>query len=210
MVVLLTGFDGTTIRGKRFDGTKHSIEYSTSLENAATADIEITYYYRRFEFNSQNPVAFELLCRLQFQWLTVRWSDFIQWLYNKKSLVTVERFDLLRMMVDRTIERPNIIFHPVYLAGDKSRRAVFHPGFKRTTAYYSLLLNSLVEDGLVEKTNNEYKITPKAFGALSEYEDEKRRHISANRLQFLVAFFGIVSAIGTLVQAWPVLKDLFK
>lgn len=204
--MLVGGFDGETVYGRRFENDENILDATISLEEAAAADVEIVFYYRRFQFTSQNPIAFEIIRGLQFHRITADWSYFVQWFYNKKSLATVERFDLLRLMIDRTIERPDIVFHPVYLAGDQSRRAIFHPGFARTTAYYKLLLNSLVADGLVEKVNNEYKITPQAFGALSEYEDEKRRHTSANRLQFWVAFFGIVSAIGTLAQAWPIIK----
>ncbi|WDZ97330.1 hypothetical protein Herbaro_05950 [Herbaspirillum sp. WKF16] len=208
--MLVSSMHENTVVGLELLGDSYQVQVSTTLEDAAAAGFDVDFYYRRYEFSSKNPVAFELNSLFGIYQLQAAKHDFSQWLFNKKSLVAVERYALLRYMVNLTVQQREVVFNPVALAGREDERAVFHPSFQRHVAYYSFILDSLLADGLLSKDDFSYRVLPKALGALNAYEEEARRHKSALRLQFLFGLFGIAASIGAVIQAWPIAEALYK
>ncbi len=208
--MLVGKLEGDMVVGRILgEGGGYREEYIIPLSTAVDANFEVQYYLDKFEFSSSNPITFEIGSWIGYYWASVKFDALVQWAYNRKSLVLRERYDLLRYLVEKTIENPGIKFSPVIVMGKlHTNRVVWHPDFSSRHRYYHLLFDSLKEDLLLTKVDMQYVVAPRALSALNDYEEESRRHSNAIRLQLAIAFFGVVSAIATAIQAWPIWKKL--
>ncbi|WP_186151553.1 hypothetical protein [Burkholderia gladioli] len=87
-------------------------------------------------------------------------------------------------------------------------RWIHHPLKSQRRAYYGLLLDSLFAEGLLARDQHQYALAPKALAALSEFEDEERRHIDNKKIQRRVFWLTVITAVATVVQAWPALSSI--
>lgn len=200
--ILVSALDGNTIKGRQLVDGAYRMPVEIAIDEVKDAPFELRFYLRAHEFFSTKPVKFELLYSLGYFHLVVRLEYLFQWAFNKRTLALRARHDLLKVMIDRTIDDPDARFSPVTLVAELNKtRAVSHPHFRRTAHYYQLILDSLLEDGLVVEAHTSYRITAKALSAFDSFEAEERRIKSANRLQVILAGLALISAIAACVQA---------
>lgn len=75
-----------------------------------------------------------------------------------------------------------------------------HPDFEKEDRKFELLLASLVSSGDVIKTNQKYKIDPKALTTIETFERDERRHADSVRTNNYIAVLTAIIALATIVQ----------
>ncbi|WP_186055600.1 hypothetical protein [Burkholderia gladioli] len=160
----------------------------------------------------KSAVAFELanalwICRVRAL-LGLAFGKVRQSVFNQKSLQTRDRMALLRLLVEETMNDRQVRFTDfAVMTRLYGPRWIYHPLKKQRSAYYGLLLDSLLVDGLLGKDQHQYVLAPKALVALSAYEDEERRHIDNKKIQRRIVWLTVISAIAAMFQAWPVISS---
>ncbi len=183
------------------------------LDDIIGCDFEFTYYLSRFEFVTNSAAVFVLanylglyrLCAL----LGLALRRIRQSFYNQKSLQTRDRMALLRLLVEETMNDRQARFTDFsVMTRLYGSRWIHHPLKSQRRAYYGLLLDSLFAEGLLARDQHQYALAPKALAALSEFEDEERRHIDNKKIQRRVFWLTVITAVATVVQAWPALSSI--
>ncbi|MDH0141144.1 hypothetical protein [Aquipseudomonas alcaligenes] len=176
-------------------------------EDFKSAEVVVTYYYRGFEFSFRHGlwlIAFDLL-HIAKLWVLLKSAQ--QGVFNSKELVMYERMELLRWMVNRSIDDRGVALSALSIATElNSNRWFFHPGRRRHQNYIGLMLESLESSGDLQRDNHGlFKVSPQALASLDEYERAAQSHSdsisvarTANRLALLVL---IVTAIGVIIEA---------
>jgi len=206
---LFVRLEGDTVFGRRWDGERYANEIvDLPLRHFIGEKVEFRYYLRQHEFISTSVVRFELAGILGLYRIRVKLGDFAQIAYNRKSLVLRQRIDLLKILINETIEDSERVFNASSIVVQLYGRAVTgHPDFRNRLHYFTLLLNSLVAAGLLSQDGIAYRLQPDALTALDAYEDEERRHEDSVKVQRWVMFLTFFSSVGAIAQASGPLKD---
>jgi hypothetical protein len=127
-----------------------------------------------------------------------------QAVFNRKKLVTVQRLQMLRVLVDHYVESGGEPIQVIDLM-DKlySIRWIMHPRGDAQQRKVELYMESLVDSGEVQKKDMYcYQVTGKAISTITRYEEEERRHKQNSRLQLWIVILtaalvgvGIMQAI---------------
>ncbi|WP_422650094.1 hypothetical protein OJJOAM_004725 [Cupriavidus sp. H18C1] len=206
---LFEGIDGDTVIARKWNGHVYDDEMlNIPIDKFVGSAIEIRYYLRQYEFVLKDAREFELAsCYKKFQF-QVKYDNVLKSIYNKKSLVLRQRYELLKLLVNTSLEDRTAKFSPysvivkIYGKGVGRREDAV-----RVLNHYRYLLEALADEGLLRKhrDSDEYQINPKAITALNTYEDEERRHEDSQKTQRSVKRITYVAAFATVVQglaAW--------
>ena len=139
-------------------------------------------------------------------------EKYLQNSFNKKKLITKQRIDLLRFMLNDQLDRSHNGIDIIDLMTKiYSLRWIMHPSRDHEERKLELYLESLVLSGDISKIDREYVVTGKALSTLEKYEEDERRHSEAVILQkkmvsltFIIAFLALVQSG---VVKLPVLID---
>ncbi|HCG88131.1 MAG TPA: hypothetical protein DE044_04200 [Alteromonas macleodii] len=174
------------------------------LEKESTS-FEITHFYQGYEFIYTSQVKY-ILSRLFFKHKLVQVKDRVsQSVFNRKTLVRSERMELLRYLVERTVENSSFTTDSMsvgmYL---HSNRWFHHPKRKEHQSHFRLLLDSLVSSGDLVKSDYCYSVTGQALATLSEYERDQQKHQdnvnNAKTAHALTRALILVGSLGILSQ----------
>lgn len=201
------GYSGKLWINER-DGRECSMLNSTIARSRTGVLIE--HYYRGNQFDYRSSTWF-LIAQL------VRWHDILiltnrisQDFYNRKTLLRAERIELLRYLVEETIQRPGARFDPLFLGIQlHSRRWFYHPQREEHEAHLRLVLESLAETGDLKKQEMHFVVAPKALATLSEFEKEEQRHQDnlnttrvGHRISQAILLVGILAIVARLGTWW--------
>lgn len=179
-------------------------------EDFKSAEVVVTYYYRGFEFSFRNGlwlIAFDLLYIAKL-WVLLKSAQ--QGLFNNKELVMYERMELLRWMVNRSLDDRAVALSALSIATElNSNRWFFHPGRRRHQNYINLMLESLESSGDLQRDqHNFFRVSPQALASLDEYERAAQSHSdsikvanTANRVAWLVLFVTVVGVVVEILRA---------
>jgi hypothetical protein len=135
-----------------------------------------------------------------------------QYFFNKKKLVTKQRIDLLRLLVERRLdghkaESPVDLMTALY-----SIKWVLHPERDTQKERVRFYLDSLVSTGELSKLDHRYELTGKALQAIEVYEEQERKHTESIKAQRAMFWLTMAIALLTAAQAdlikFPTLLDL--
>lgn len=199
----IKSIQGNDVKSDRHDASQIVTEETNSLSELSNMSFDVTYYLRRYQFHSKSVIFFETMSTIKGYHLLAYFNDFNQWRYNKRTIATLDRFAILRHLIDETIIDPEAKFNVIAVIGRIfENRVIYHPEFNSRKKYYNLIFKSLEEEGLISLDNINYKINPKALTALSTYEEERQRHANSMTVQKILSLITFLSVIGIFIQAY--------
>jgi len=204
--VLANNFAGSVLTGKEWDGTSYSVDINMPLEDLVGAELIITHFYGLNEIKYQGIYDFLIGRLTKWPYITIHLRRFFeglsQYFFNRRKLVTKQRIDLLKFMIDREVERgPTGIGIFQLMTEIYTIKWVYHPGRDDQRRKLKLYLDSLVSDGELELKGSDYFIAGKAISSIEKYEEEERRHAEQVKLQRRALWLTLIIALFALVQA---------
>lgn len=202
IVLSLVGSDLNCIE---WDGVSYSIERTVPLSSLCLSDFRITHYYGHSEIQYFGLIDFIRSRLLLWPYLKVhvvrRLSKLDQYLFNKKKLVTKQRTDLLKFLIERALDGKTE-HEPLDLMTDlHSIKWVLHPHGEEEQRKLEFYLDALVETGELQKINYKYVLTGFALRAIEEYEEQERKHTENVKMQWRTFWLTLAIAALTVVQA---------
>ena len=170
----------------------------------------VDHYFRGNQFNYDGAVWFLLGTALGRHRIAILKDQFSQQLYNRHQLIRSERIDVLRLLTEKTIQKPESVFHPLLLGAElHSRRWFFHPGYKEHEAHLRMIFESLVDTDDLKNNGANYSVLPHALVTLSEYERDEQKHQDnvktariGNKLTVAIVVIGIIGIVSQLFIWW--------
>lgn len=198
-----------------WDGTSYSIERTVPLSSLSLADFRITHYYGHSEIQYSGLLNFVRNRLLPWPYLQIhvvrQLSGLDQYLFNKKKLVTKQRTDLLKFLIERALDGKTE-HEPLDLMTDlHSIKWVLHPHGEEEQRKLEFYLDALVETGELRRVNCKYLLTGFALRAIEEYEEQERKHTANVKMQGRTFWLTLAIVALTAIQAGlvklPVLLD---
>lgn len=142
-------------------------------------------------------------------------SAFDQYLFNKKKLITKQRVDLLRFLVERKLDGQDKLGTVDLMTQLYSIKWVSHPDRDSQHRKLEVYLDSLDATGELKKISGyEYEVTGHALRTIEEYEEQERKHTENVKVQRRIFWLTLVVALFTAAQAgllkFPTILDLSK
>lgn len=203
---LLSGIKGDTVLARPWNGEIYVDEpVEIPLCRFVGLGISIQYYLRRYDFHSRSSFKFVLASLLGWYRLVAARRDLQTRMYNRKSIVLQQRYDVLNLMVNATLKNKDELFSPYTIIRQiYGGKVVQRKDLHEVINHYQLLLDSLEQEGLMHKRNDDllYVIRPSALTVLHRYQEDARRHRSSARMQGLMFLIALFSGIAAAIQAW--------
>ncbi len=203
---LFRGIEQGGLKFSQFNNATGSFDLDVFLSLSETARMELvcTYYYKANEFRFSDRLDFYLSMSSGWWRLQIRRHELSQWIFNRKSLSTTKRLEMMRFICDRKMSDPNFSLN-LYsrVMSVYGERVWSHPDIDALAKKEEFLLDSLVETGDLQKTNGPtFKISPKLLASFEALELDERKTSRSNRIQWALWIVGFFAALGACVQAW--------
>jgi hypothetical protein len=120
------------IIGNYWAGQNYHIEFCIPYRWIDLKDFNIHYFWKHFEFRYLSIWSCLLLGETGLDRLRARLSSFWQFLYNRKPLIRHGKIEILRLLVDRSLQEQNFQFSATSLMTTlHTERWVLHPDKSR-------------------------------------------------------------------------------
>lgn len=128
-------------------------------------------------------------------------NRFTQAIYNKRSLGEKSRQRLIEALIDLdlTCEHRGLTVTRV-LVELYGERVFLHPSYSRFNRLIGQQLESLVQDGCLNRINHEYVIQGHAYSVLEDINREEKRHSDSVNVRIWALIISAVIAIATVVN----------
>ncbi|MBX3305635.1 MAG: hypothetical protein KF751_06210 [Nitrospira sp.] len=203
--LLLEGLNGDSIRCRRWDGQRFSIEAEERICDLVPMQLQIIHYYglSKIEFKGAWEFLWHHYTALIYLRIAVgqKWQSVCQFLFNQRSLASQERIRILRLMVAKRLSGSGEglsawdVMTELY-----SFRWIEHPDGESRAGGVEFQLESLVESGDLAKSGITYLAKPKSMVTLAQIDDQDRRHREASRLQLWLVILTFILAVASIVQ----------
>ncbi|WP_274673790.1 hypothetical protein [Vibrio aestuarianus] len=128
-----------------------------------------------------------------------------QFKYNSKALTAKPRSEILKMLISRHLQDRNAKFQPMTIVPMyESSMWMYHPDKDTVLSQIRMYLDAFVESGELSKSDNWYRVLPKALITSEQYDLDNQRHqdnlTQAVQLKWLTAgliFVGLTQALIT-------------
>ena len=214
--LIVLGLTGGELNCIEWDGSHYQIERIIPLSTLCLSDFQITHYYGLSTI--QYSGLFDFVFNRFTMWPYIkthafrRIDSFDQYFFNKKKLITKQRMELLKFLINRALEgktehEPLDLMEDIYTI-----KCFLHPQWEEQQQKLKFYLDSLVDTGELQEINYKYVVTGHALRAIEEYEEQERKHTANVKMQRRMFWLTFVIAALTLVQAGlvkvPALLDL--
>lgn len=199
-----------------WDGAKYKVDRKLPIASFKPSSFRITHYYGLSTVEYQGVLDFVLGQLTAWPYIkihTVQWlSSFDQYLFNKKKLISKQRMELLKYLVEQA--QAGRMQHETFnlMTELYSIRWVLHPQREAEQAKLEFYLDALADTGELRKNLHNYVVTGFALRAIEEYEEQERKHTENVKMQWRTFWLAVAVAALTLVQAGlmklPALIDL--
>lgn len=214
--MFLLGMQGRDVTGFQFDGNRYSIAKTISVNEIEPDDLEVTHHYGLDEvyFQGIRAVALGRLTGWPYAWIHLRRIaiGLGQYVFNKRTLETRRRLDILRDVVKEAESGRNAVGALDLMSRRYGDRWAGHPDWKSHHDLLELHLELLAESGELAKSSSKFRPTGLALKTLDESEEQDRKHSANLRVQLLLALLTLVSSVMAAAQAGllklPTLLDL--
>ena len=140
-------------------------------------EIDINHFISTYDFRYNSLLKYFIGRFLLFSRAEILLDKIEQFFFNKKELLRSERIDVLKIIIELTIDNYSYEISTVQLSTLLyTQKWVFHPDKDRQLRYNRLLLDSLVHSGDLTRNGSGYKLTSQALVTISKYEDDQRMH----------------------------------
>ncbi len=203
--LIVLGLAGNDLNCIEWDGTSYKIKRTIPLSSLNLADFRITHYYGHSEIQYSGLLDFVRNRLLPWTYLQIhvvrQLSGLDQYLFNKKKLVTKQRTDLLKFLIERALDGKTE-HEPLDLMTDLySMKWFLHPHGEEEQRKLEFYLDALVETGELRKINYKYVLTGFALRAIEDNEEQERKHTENVKMQWRMFWLTLAIAALTVVQA---------
>lgn len=195
---------GDTVVCWTWDGFEFVPEEELSLYDVWRSKPLAIQFWSTFEFRFDTWEDFAREQTWRFRALGARLSELRWWMLGRaarfRKRVSIERFRVLEVVREMQLSEsiPTDSSISVWLLGEDWMR---HDAGIANHKNIQLMLKALLELQELKKEKYKYQITGAGIAALSQYEEEERKHKEAMGLQRGIRWLTVAMAIAALLQA---------
>lgn len=216
--LIVCSASGNSLECLEYDGNKYSINATHTLEELVENKFEFTHYHGLYTttYFGWRDFAIGVIFRVPYikAWVHSTHSKISQTIYNHKKLITKQRIDILKTLLNAELNGREEISSLDIMTLMYDIRWYLHPNRDEQHHRIELYLDALAETEHLHKSQMYYKITGHGIAAIEQYEEEERKHSESISTQRKMFWLTIVIAALTIVQAGliklPPLLDLSK
>lgn len=217
-VLVVRSTNGNMLSCLEFDGSRYSVETEQNFESLLKYKFEFIHYHGLADTRYSGWFDFALgyifkLPYIKF-WLLSKKNNISQFIYNHKKLVTKQRIDLLKTILDAQLNGENLVSSIRVMSLMYSEKSFLHPDWEEYMHRIEFYLNALNQTNDLSKLNGDYSITGQGVGAIERYEEDERKHSENIRNQRKMFWLTLAITALTFVQAglikFPTIIDLTK
>lgn len=210
--------DGDKLNCLEFDGERYSIKSEHSFDDLLERKFEVTHFHGLATTTYFDWLDFALgtIFRIPYikTWFLNTKNKISQFIFNRRKLITKQRVDLLKVILDSQLNGANIVSSLSVMTLIHTNKWYLHPNWEDQHNRVKFYLDALAETKDLTKINGDYSITGQGIAAIERYEEEERKHSEAMASQRGMFWLTLVIAALTLVQAGlvklPILLDFSK
>lgn len=214
--LLVESFADGVLNCLEWTGGRFEKPVAIALKEIESRDISINHFYGYSEVQYKGLVDFVIGRTLFLPYIKIHLVRGIeavdQYFFNKKKLMTKQRIDLLRFLVQRQLDGSPISNPIGLMTGLYTVKWVLHPDKDPQQKRLRFYLDSLVDTGELRNVNNEYQLTGEALKAIEVYEEQERKHTENVKVQRKMFWLTLAIVLLTAAQAGlfklPTLIDL--
>lgn len=203
--IIVQSIDGDRVKCLEYDGQRYGKDSERSLDSVLGGEIEVIHYHglAQTTYTGWRDFAVGRIFRLPYikAWFHFKTESFDQYLFNRRQLVTKQRTDLLKAVLNaqlNTGRAPSSIDVMIQIHSIKS---VLHPEYESHVERVELYLDAFVQTGELSKNGIDYAITGKGIAAIEAHEERSRRHMEAISVQKRMAWLTLMIAGLAAIQA---------
>src|SRR5207253_119097 len=157
-----------------------SVPRTIQLKTVEAGKFFIRHYYGLAEVRYSGIVDLAIGRVTRWPYIKINISSalnhFDRYLFNKKKLVTKQRIDLLRFLVQEHLDGKTPINSLNLMIDLYSIKWVLYPNADTQQRTVELYLDSLVQSGELREVNGQYSVSGHAIRTIEQYEEDERRH----------------------------------
>lgn len=204
--LLVREISNEDVSGKYWHGDNGFGYVTIPFSSLRDYDFDITHFYGPYDlkYSSITDYFFNGIVPLNKTKILLGKVD--QFLFNKKELLRAERIEVLKLILERTIDEKDFSVSPTSLLSIlHTLKWMFHPDQERQLRHSTLLLKSLHSSEDLFLDNYSYKLSEKALITISNYEEETKKHeeniAQSKAMKYLTGaliFVGLIQVITTI------------
>jgi len=202
---LVTALSGPRLHGLEWTGERYAIKRSIELSDIDPRDVFVAHYYGLSDISYSGILDLAIGRIFFWPYIKIHTNRFFsrvdQYFFNKKKLITKQRIDLLRFLVDRHLEGSPIRDTIDLMTALYTIKWVLHPDRDSQRLKLRFYLRSLVDTGELRESDSGYEVTGNALRAIEEYEEQERKHTESVKIQRRIMWLTLAIAFLTAVQA---------
>lgn len=204
---LVKSIDDEKLSGVWFCGEMPENNGDVFIGDLRFKEVEIRHYYRWATIEYKGIVDYLVTGLTRFVHLKYWAWYFREWLaksvFNRRQLIARDRYELLKILVDRHVSMKEDEFESLQLMTDLySFRWYGHPEGMAQYRAFELHLDSLVESGELKKSHKgTYSVTGVAIKSLREDEYAERRHKDSLSVQRKMFWITVLLVLTSIIQA---------
>ena len=195
-----------TLECIEWDGRHFATPKTVPLHEVNFRDLYITHYYGLDVIKFSGITSFALNRLTAWLYIKVHilrvLNRFSQYIFNKKKLVTKERMDLMKFLVELHHDGISQFDEIDLMTQLHTIRWVAHPDRESEREKLTFYLDSLVDTGELKRDGYYYMLTGQALRAIEEYEEQKRKHAKNVKIGWLMFWLTLAILILTVVQVF--------
>lgn len=174
--------DSEKIHGKAIsESYGYDLDTSLGIDAINQKQLVIEHYYGLMTLRTVGIFDFIISKATHYHYIKYHlknvYSKFDQYTFNKKELGIVRKQQLLNVLLERHLDRPNATISPIDLMTRlHSINWLLHPDSDTEQKRLILYLKALAESGEIARQSPGYTLMPKAILSLEELDDTVRRH----------------------------------
>jgi hypothetical protein len=189
-----------------WDENRYSIKRKVAFSNVQPKDFRISHYYGLSEVTYFGINNFIIGRVLFLKYIKIHLNRFLiatgQYFFNKKKLITKQRIQLLRVLIDLALQGKKKFGVFSLMTELYTVKWHNHPNGNAQREKVEFYLDGLVDTGELKKTKDGlYELTGLAIRWIEEYEEQERKHGENVKIQRRMLWLTVVIVLLTLVQA---------
>lgn len=204
--LIIQGLTGDTLKCIEWDGSHYATPKTVPLRDVNSRDLYITHYYGLSEIKFFGIASFVRNRLTAWPYIKIHLSLILnrldQYIFNKKKLVTKQRMDLLKSLVELHLNGVSTFDAITLMTHLYAFKWVAHPDSDTQREKLTFYLDSLVDTGELKNSGSGYALTGKALHAIEEYEEQERRHTENVKMQRRMFWLTLAIVALTVVQVF--------
>lgn len=196
---------GDSLNCRLYDGQRYAIQKDINFDELLKHKWEFTHYHglNTIVYSGWLDFAIGFLFRAPYvkAWTNFNYDKFSQKIYNRRKLVTKQRIDLLKEVLNAQLNGKDGVSSLSVMSALHSEKWYLHPNREDELHRVDFYLNALVDTGELERIGIDYSISGAGIAAIEGYEEQEIKHSQNIAIQRRMFWLTAVIVLLTLVQA---------